>query len=274
MKIAFWSHTREGACVTTNLACMAAMTAVHSEKKCMLLENHYSLRNIGDLMLPSERIECLREQGQYYNKYGLEHLLKELYSGKNDANMIQHTAIPLLFQNLFYLPQSFILNRDVFNYEFELVRETLFQCLEEAADLLFVDTESNRNLSTTSILSDADLIVVNLRQDTKMLTEFFENHPIIRNKAFFLIGKYQPNHTWNLRRICYRFHIPRQNIGVIPYNLELEEAVTYGRVLQFLNRNIDEKQNKENAFFMRQVDRAVELLHQRIESCQDSRDDK
>ena len=31
---------------------------------------------------------------------------------------------------------------------------------------------------------------------------------------------------------------------------------------------------KENAFFMRQVDRAVELLHQRIESCQDSRDDK
>ena len=167
--------------------------------------------------------------------------------------MIQHTAIPLLFQNLFYLPQSFIVNRDVFNYEFELVRETLFQCLEEAADLLFVDTESNRNLSTTSILSDADLIVVNLRQDTKMLTEFFENHPIIRNKAFFLIGKYQPNHT---------------------YNLELEEAVTYGRVLQFLNRNIDEKQNKENAFFMRQVDRAVELLHQRIESCQDSRDDK
>ena len=274
MKIAFWSHTREGACVTTNLACMAAMTAVHSEKKCMLLENHYSLRNIGDLMLPSERIECLREQGQYYNKYGLEHLLKELYSGKNDANMIQHTAIPLLFQNLFYLPQSFIVNRDVFNYEFELVRETLFQCLEEAADLLIVDTESNRNLSTTSILSDADLIVVNLRQDTKMLTEFFENHPIIRNKAFFLIGKYQPNHTWNLRRICYRFHIPRQNIGVIPYNLELEEAVTYGRVLQFLNRNIDEKQNKENAFFMRQVDRAVELLHQRIESCQDSRDDK
>ena len=58
-----------------------------------------------------------------------------------------------------------------------------------------------------------------------------------------MIGKYQPNHTWNLRRICYRFHIPRQNIGVIPYNLELEEAVTYGRVLQFLNRNIDEKQN-------------------------------
>ena len=61
---------------------------------------------------------------------------------------------------------------------------------------------------------------------------------------------------------------------MIPYNLELEEAVTYGRVLQFLNRNIDEKQNKENAFFMRQVDRAVELLHQRIESCQDSCDDK
>ena len=91
MKIAFWSHTREGACVTTNLACMAAMTAVHSEKKCMLLENHYSLRNIGDLMLPSERIECLREQGQYYNKYGLEHLLKELYSGKNDANDTAHS---------------------------------------------------------------------------------------------------------------------------------------------------------------------------------------
>lgn len=70
------------------------------------------------------------------------------------------------------------------------------------------------------------------------------------------------------------FSYPKTKYWRDPYNLELEEAVTYGRVLQFLNRNIDEKQNKENAFFMRQVDRAVELLHQRIESCQDSRDDK
>ena len=54
------------------------------------------------------------------------------------------------------------------------------------------------------------------------------------------------------------------------------EAVYQNSDLSALYEKIrdDEKQNKENAFFMRQVDRAVELLHQRIESCQDSRDDK
>lgn len=268
MKIAFWSSVRSEAGVTANIACMAAMIAMHGSGKSILLENHYNLRNIGDLVLPPERIECLQEQGHYYHKYGLEHLLKELHSGRQNPEVVHQTAIPLLFQDLFYLPQSYIVNRDVFNYEFELVRESLFQCLEEFSDFLFVDTETNRNLSSTRILSEADIVVVNLRQDPVMLTEFFDNYSMLLEKAVFLIGKYQQEHTWNLRRICHRYHIPRERIGVIPYNMELEEAMRQGRLLQFLNRNSEGKIGKENAYLMRQLKHAAGMLLSRIDTLQ------
>lgn len=273
MKIAFWSSVRSGIGVTANIACMAAMIAMHGGGKSILLENHYALRNIGDLVLPPERIECLQEQGHYYHKYGLEHLLKELHSGRQTPDMVHQTAIPLLFQDLFYLPQSYIVNRDVFNYEFELVREALFQCLEEFSDMLFVDTETNRNLSSISILSDADIIVVNLRQDPVMLTEFFENYSAMQDKTVFLLGKYQQEHTWNLRRICYRYHISRERIGVIPYNMEFEEAMRQGRLLQFLNRNSEGKTGKENAYFMRQVKHAASMLLSRIYALQSAQEE-
>lgn len=273
MKIAFWSSVRGEAGVTTNTACMAAMTSFYSGEKSMLLENHYSLRNIGDILLSPERIECLREQGHYYHKYGLEHLLKELHSGNQSRKVVHHTAIPLLFDNLFYLPQSYIVNRDVFDYEFELVRKSLFQCLEEFSDVLFIDTEANRNLSSTGILSEADIVVVNLFQNPEMIAEFFENYHMMQEKTLFLIGKYQQEHIWNLRRICYRFHIPREKIAVIPYNMELEEAMWNGRLLQFLNRNGSGRVDKENSYLMRQLKYAGAMLQNRIH-CLRSRERK
>ncbi|MCH5267043.1 MAG: hypothetical protein J1E62_01760 [Lachnospiraceae bacterium] len=265
MKIAFWSSVRGGdAGVTTNTACMAAMMTFYSGNKNMLLENHYSLRNIGDILLSPDRIECLREQGHYYHKYGMEHLLKELHSGNLGHKVVRQTAIPLLFDNLFYLPQSYIVNHDVFEYEFELVRKSLFQCLEDFSDILFIDTETNRNLSSAGILSEADIVVVNLIQNPEMIADFFENYHMGREKMLFLIGKYQQEHAWNLRRICYRFHIPRERIGVVPYHMELEEAMWNGRLLQFLNRNSSGKTDKETGYLMRQLKYGSAMLHNQI----------
>ena len=265
MKIAFWSSVRGDAGVTTNIACMAAITTFYTGAKSILLENHYSFRNIGDILLSPDRIECLREQGHYYHKYGLEHLLKELHSGNQSHKVVYQTAIPLLFDNLFYLPQSYIVNRDVFEYEFELVRKSLFQCLEEFSDILFIDTETNRNLSSTGILAEADIIVVNFIQDPEMIADFFENYPMMQEKVLFLIGKYQQEHAWNLRRICYRFHIPRERIGVIPYNMELGEAMWSGRLLQFLNRSSSGKTDKETGYLMRQLKNAGAMMQSQIQ---------
>lgn len=264
MKIAFWSNVRKKTGVTTNMACIAAMTSIAGMGKTILLENHYSLHSLGNILLAPEQITSLKEQGQYYDKYGIEYVLKQIYSGHSGSDLIRQISIPLLYTNMYYLPQSYIVNREVFNYEFDLVREELFRSLEEISDYVFIDTETNQNLSSNTILSDADMIVVNLRQDPVMLDEFFENYSSVREKAVYLLGEYQPEIAWNLRRICYRYRISRDQIGVVPYNIELEESMNQGRVLQFLNRNYYKASGRENDYFMRQVRKASLMVRQNL----------
>lgn len=260
MKIAFWSPVRSSLGVTTNMACMAGIASMSGASRTILLENHYAVRNIADIVLPAEQSSELRERANYYGKYGLEYVLKQIYSGRNGIDVIHQSAVSLLYERLMYLPQSYIVNREVFNYDFGLVREELFRCLEETADYVFVDTETNRNLSSNAILSDADLVVVNLRQDHRMLDDFFQGHASLRQKSVYLIAAYQKDLELDLRRICYEYQISRGQIGVVPLNTELMSAAAQGRLLQFLSMNYYKASGRENDYFMRQVKKAVIML--------------
>lgn len=264
LKIAFWSNLRGQCGVTTNLACMAAMSAISGIGKCILLENHYNLNSLGNILLPPERVAILKEKGQYYNKYGIEYLLKRLYTGESGEALIHKASVPLLYSSILYLPQSYIVNREVFNYEFELVRSELFRCLEEVSELVYIDTEANRNISSNAILQEADLIVVNLYQDQFVWREFFDNYPSIRDKCIFLIGKYQPDWKYNLIRIRREFQIPRNRIGAIPYNMELQSAMNEGRTLQFLNRNYLKTSQPDNEILMKELKPSAGMLRENV----------
>lgn len=264
MKIAFWSPERSSLGVTTNMACMAGVASMSGASRTILLENHYAAHNIADIVLPAEQSSELREQANYYGKYGLEYVLKQIYSGRNGVDVIRQSAVSLLYERLMYLPQSYIVNREVFNYDFGLVREELFRCLEETADYVFVDTETNCNLSSSAILSDADLVVVNLRQDPRMLDDFFQDHAALRQKSVYLFAAYQKDRELDLRRICYEYQIPRDRIGAVPLNVELMSAATQGRLLQFLSMNYYKASGRENDYFMRQAKKAVIMLRENM----------
>lgn len=264
MKIAFWSNIRRRGAVTTNLACMAAMSSVSGTGRSILLENHYNLKNLGSVLLTGERETALRENAEYYSKYGIEYLLKRLYSGESDDRLVQKAGIPLLYSNMLYLPQSYIVNKEVFNYEFELVRTKLFQCLEKAADMIYIDTEANGNASSISILNDADLIVVNLNQDLASWEQLVEEYPSIAERCVFLVGCYQNEGRANLRMIRRKFKIERERIGVVPFNLDLQLAVQDGRLLQFINRNYLQENSYENANLMQELKRSAAMIRENV----------
>ncbi len=264
VKIAFWSNLHGQSGVTTNLACMAAMSAIAGVGKCILLENHYNLNSLGNILMAPEKVAILKEKGQYYNKYGIEYLLKRLYTGESGEALIRKASVPLLYSSILYLPQSYIVNREVFNYEFELVRTELFRCLEEVSDMIFIDTESNGNVSSNAILEEADLIVVNLPQKPVVWKDFFENYSSVLDKCVFLVGKYQPDMKFDLIRIRREFQIPRNQIGTVPYNLELQDAMKDGHTLQFLNRNYMRCSGQENELFMKELKRSAGMLRENV----------
>lgn len=264
MKISFWSNVRGEAGVTTNLACVSALISIGGQGKSVILENHYSINGIGDILLVPEKLELLREQGEYYSHYGIEYVLKRLYSGEAGEKLVHHATIPLLFSTMYYLPQGRIVNKEVFNYEFNLVQKELFDALSLISDYVFVDTETNQNLSSNIILSEADVIVVNLDQNPVHLKEYFTNYSSIQEKALYLIGNYKPELPWNVGRICKEFHISREKIGVIPYNMELKDSMSQGHLLQFLNRNYYKPSDCENDYFIRYAKRASQMIRKNV----------
>ncbi|MCI9080258.1 MAG: hypothetical protein HFH68_15340 [Lachnospiraceae bacterium] len=264
MKIAFWSNVRGRSGVTTNMVCISALASIAGAGKSVLLENHYSCNSIASIVLPGEQVELLKESGRYYNREGIEYVLKGLYSGKDGEELLRHAAMPLLYTSMYYLPQSYIINKEVFNYEFSLVYKKLFDALGIFSDNVFIDTERNENLSSNAILTEADLVVVNLVQDKVALNEFFENYSSIKEKSVYLIGAYQPELLFNYRRICYEYHIPRDRIGIIPYNIELSEAMSEGRILQFLNRNYEKASGRENDYFMRHCKKSSMMVRKNL----------
>lgn len=264
MKISFWSHVRGVAGVTTNLTCVSALMAIGRMGKTVILENHYSTNSIGDLILVPEQMEHLHEHGEYYSRYGIEYILKRLYSGEKGEKLVHGGSIPLLFSSMIYIPQGKIVNKEVFEYEFNLVQGELFQALEQLSDYVFVDTETNQNLSSRVILAEADLVVVNLDQDGVHLKEFFTNYVSIREKAVYLIGNYQPEAEWDIRRICQEFHIPRERIGIIPFNMEMADSMSQGRLLQFLNRNYYKASDAESEYLLRYAKKASQMVRKNV----------
>ncbi|MCD7825999.1 MAG: hypothetical protein LUH14_08570 [Clostridiaceae bacterium] len=264
MKISFWSNVRHAAGVTANMACISVLISLGRMGRSVLLENHYSVNGIGDILLASEKIGRLRECGEYLNHYGIEYVLKRLYSGEAGDKLLHQAVIPLFFSSLNYLPQGRIVNKEVFNYEFSLVQEELFLLLESASDYVFIDTEPNQNLSSSLILSEADLIVVNLDQNPVHLKDFFSNYDSIQEKAVYLIGRYRPEAFWNISRICKEYHIARNKIGVIPYNMEMEESMLQGHLLQFLNRNYYKAADQESDYLLRYGKKAAQMIRKNI----------
>lgn len=260
MKICFWSPVRGRAGVTTNLACISALAAIGKKGKIYILENHYSTHGIGDILMEQETVDSFREHGEYHSCYGIEYLLKRMYLGEPGEKLIHHSAIPLLFSSLFYIPQGRIVNKEVFNYEFRMAYEKVFQALESHSEYIFIDTETNQNLSSNIILSHSDLIVVNLPQDEEQLAVFFQENQSIQEKAVYLIGGYQEGTSCNMSYICREYKISRDRIGIIPYNLELEEAMSNGHLLQFLNRNYFQAEDRENEYLIRYAKRAVRMI--------------
>ncbi len=264
MKVSFWSHVRGVTGVTTNMVCVSALMSIGGVGKTALLENHYSINSIGDMILFPEKIEHLREHGEYYSRYGIEYILKRLYSGEPGVKLLHHASIPLLFSSMYYLPQGRIVNKEVFNYEFHLAQKKLFQSLEKISDYIFIDTETNQNLSSKIILSESDLIVVNLSQDPVQIQKFFKQYLSIQEKVVYLIGNYRPELPWNIGRICKEFQIPRERTGIIPYNQELADATSNGYLLQFLNRNYYRASDCENEYFIRSVKKAVRMIQKNL----------
>ncbi|MBR3772748.1 MAG: hypothetical protein IKL07_10825 [Clostridium sp.] len=266
MKVAFWSNSSGRAGTTSNMACISVICSLLN-KKSILFENHYSLNGLDQALVNRKKspVALLREEFSFYDPIGIDALLRRIHSNHTYEQLMEDISMKFLDDKLYYLPKNVNLNQEYFEYELNQVIKPLMEYLDKRFDLVFIDTAANDVLSTKTILEEADLVVANLCQNKAVLEHFFTNYASIIDKSVILIGNYQEQSRFHLRNIRRRYQITKEQVGMIPFNMEFADAASSGRLVEFLVRNFSCQKQDENYSFIYQAKRAANMILAQLE---------
>jgi hypothetical protein len=167
-------------------------------------------------------------------------------------------TIEVIQDSLYYLPQN-AFTKDVFDYEFCSNVLPRLKSLEKAYDLVLIDTK-NYSMNSRVILEEADLVVVNLRQDLDDIEAFFSYYSSIAYKSLFLISNYRSNRPCNLSKIRARFNLRKENIVTVSHNLQFENALYQGKIINYMYDYFQCVKGDNNYCFMRDIKNATEMI--------------
>lgn len=265
MKVAFWSNVSGKCSTTANTAALSVMSALECGNKVIVFENHSGICGLDSALISSGKIPSKVYDNSFtYNTIGMNSLLRKMhYSGCENESIINN-VIGFCDNRLLYIPGYNSINEDVFEYELNMVIERLLINLERFGQNVFVDTANNNNLSTKIILNEADIVVVNLNQNHKVIQDFFDNYSSILHKTFFVLGNYEPYSRFDIQAISKHYKIKPDCISAIPYNYEFREALLTGTVVDFILRNYNCSRRDDNYYFINQLKKTAIMLNNKM----------
>lgn len=265
MLVAFYSDVRGNAGTTSNLCCLATFLAVRKKQKILLWENHTNWNMIRDNVTPRTKLSLLFESLDSYHMNGSKELFCRLQSKENlDLScQVQELAKELYPDSLYYLENRQIKD-SLFEKEIGRILPQFLKLCKESEDLIFMDLQDSSKDSTKYILEHADLVVFNLMQHVKSFDRLFSNNNSMSNIRY-LIGNYQPNSKINIKNIGRRYKIPIMDIAMIPYNTLCREAMSEGRLIEFITSNVGCGREDSNYSFIYAVEQAAEMLSDAVE---------
>lgn len=265
MKIAFWSNVRGKSCVTSNLACMSVLSALDCpDRRTIVFENHQNILNLGSIYYRPYS-NTVSEKTNYNVKTGLEKIFQIVeQGGMFPQEMFYHFARDFLNRQLFYFSTESIPSAEMLEYHLSQKCKNTLHFLEQYGDLVFVDTKAASLMSSRKILQEADIVVVNLIQNESILSHFFKNFTEIQKKAFYIIGNYEENRSLNQGVIMEKYHIPQNQIGMIPHCCEYADALSNGCLIPFLSENYGCGIQNHNYPFIAAAQRTKQLLIEQI----------
>ena len=243
------------------MAAISVASVIRYPYSVIVLENHLRNSNLGRAYLRGERVDLKNEVGtNYYDGGGIEGLLRKIYRGSMNTDLLKSHLKEVIQEHLYYIPQTRVIHSEIFDYEFNYCVQTLFRLVEENADICFIDTASSNNLSTKTILDESDLIVVNLCQDQGVLDDFFLNYSSLFSKSVFIISNYDSRLYLKYKRIAQMYQVPIEDIIPIPPNNLYQTAYLTGSVVEFVSGNYSSIKESPHYFYINSIKKATYLI--------------
>lgn len=248
MKIVFSSNVHGQTGTTTNMLATAVMSDILYQRKSILLQTQFYLNQLEVPLLPFSK----RKEASSY-ELGMDALLKGIQSGKSTEELLKACCINISENRMDFLPGTNAKNREVYEQEMTNEFHEVLKLADEFYEYVFIDIGPIQNVLAEQVWQEADLLIVNLCQNIRVLDHFFSEYQPPKDAIYF-IGYYDCHSTINKKALT-RLYKPlrEENTFVVPYNTELRDSVSEAKLIQFFLQNMYCEPEDENYYFVEEV---------------------
>lgn len=261
MKVIFWGNVHGQSGTSSNMLATAMMNDLLFRTKSILLQTEFDMNELEISLLP----ESFRKQIQTY-PIGMDRLIQGIRSGMNAKQLLVSSCITLSKQCIDFLPGTNTKYREIYE---EQIKNNFCQILslaQQCYEMVFVDVSVGKPELMEAVVKQADIVVVNLCQNRRVIEEFFHRYEDDEQKVVYLIGNYDPYSELNVKAICHRYRqIKKDRIFVVPYNTGFRDATYKAQLSEFFLQNMACEPEDENYHFIQEIKHFTQELQKRNE---------
>ncbi len=258
MIIAFWSPVPGQSGTTSNMLAAAVMSAMILKKRTFLLQSHLSDRGLEKALLGKEA------DGEMFENIGLDSLSRNIKVSELNEEVIHASSLSLYNNRLHLLPGTAKENKNLFEEDMTAALPAILKSVNKVYELLFIDTVPGPDKISKKIKEEADLIVVTFPQNKNIIDNYFSRYHHPEQKTVYLIGNYNRNSRYNRINLERSYHSLKNKTAVIPYNAEYMDAMTDGRTIPYIVKNMVNCKGESNQYFIKKIKKAVDLISGRF----------
>ena len=258
MKIVFWSNVHGQSGTSSNMLAVAMMNDLMYGNRSILLQTQFEMNQL-EIPLLTERH---REQIRNYN-IGVDRLIQGIRSGMNAKQLLTSSCISLSKQCIDFLPSTNSKYREVYEKGMKENFKGILELAEACYEFVFIDASAGMNEFVEMIWDEADLIIINLCQNKRVLEDFFLRYHVNLDKMLFLLGNYDSSSEWNLKNILKRVKGLKKEITfTIPYNTQFRDATSCAQLTEFFLQNIRCEKDDDNYELISELTKLTHRLQQ------------
>lgn len=254
MQVSFWSSYHQQG-TTSNIIATGLYIALKYRLSILMTQNHFDRSVLESAFIDKSYIN---HNLLDFSDTGLDALIRFIKFNKIEKDDISSYTTTILKGRLDLLIGTRSSNWDIYQNNLNDTMQLIIQSANSYYDLVFIDTAPGQNNSSQTIIQNSDLVVINLSQNPNTIEYFLENYSEYKEKALFLIGKYDYNSRYNIKNLKRRFNI--NNILSIPYCIGFADACIESRIVDFFIRNIDIDKNDVYSNFFEGVESAAKSI--------------
>lgn len=254
MQVSFWSNYHQLG-TTSNMIAVALYTALKYRMRILMAHNHFDRSTLESAFIDRSYLE---HSLMDLSDTGIDALSRFIKFNRIEKNEISSYTTTILKNRLDLLTGTRNKNRNIYQSS---LKESIQLILRSAAlyyDLVFIDTAPCNNEISEKIIKNSDLVVVNLCQNPNTIENFIKNHGEYLDKSLVLLGKYDADSRFNIKRIRKKFNL--DCVCAIPYSTEFADACIESRSVDFFIKNIEADKDDMHSNFINSVADAAKSI--------------